>query len=53
MPIVADTALADRERAGGADPNLIRIFGWMWGAVRTTDPGVESHSLESSRAAPS
>jgi hypothetical protein len=27
MPIEDDTALAERERAGGADPNLIRILG--------------------------
>jgi hypothetical protein len=53
MPIEDDTALAECERAGGADPNLIRIFGLMWGAIRTIDPLVESHSLELSRAAPS
>jgi hypothetical protein len=48
MPIQEETALAEGERAGGADPNLIRIFGLMWGTIRTIDPWVESHSLQSS-----
>jgi hypothetical protein len=27
VPILSDTALAECERAGGADPNLFRILG--------------------------
>jgi hypothetical protein len=38
VPIDGDTALAEGERAVGADPNLFRIFGLMWGAIRMIDP---------------
>jgi hypothetical protein len=45
-----DTALAERERAGGADSNLFRIFVLMWGAIRMIDPWLSP--IPASRVAP-
>src|SRR5438552_967082 len=50
-PIEKDTALAEGERAGGVDPNLFRIFGLMWGAIRTIGPWL--NHIPADRAAPS